>query len=127
MTQVRKGHLAVFAGTGLIYTTLNGDSFDGPTYGGVLGARLYSRESGDRLFLSAQFAFNTQESLGDPREGYPPAWFHTNATTLTAGWRFRFESGFLVDLGAGGGLYLSSPRARAKVIADLTLALGWEF
>src|SRR5689334_5710466 len=65
--QVRKSHLALFAGTGAIYATLNGDSYDGPTYGAVVGARFYSGDSGDRFFVSAQFAFNTQESLGDPK------------------------------------------------------------
>lgn len=127
--QVRKGHLAVFAGTGAIFgVSLDGESLGGPGYGGVAGARWYLGDLGDRLFVSAQFAFNTQQSPGDPQEHFPPQWFHTNGTTLTLGWRFRFESGFLADLGAGGGIFRrASDGFAAHPMPDLTLAVGWEF
>jgi hypothetical protein len=125
--QVRRGHLAAFAGTGLVFSVgLDGESYGGQTYGGVIGARFYTGDSGDRLFVSAQFAFNTQQDPGDPQEHFAPEWHHTNATTVTAGWRFRFESGLLLDLGAGGGFHIESPGYGARLIPDITMALGWE-
>jgi hypothetical protein len=129
--EVRKSHLAVFAGSGLIFAvTLGGDSFGGPGYGGVAGARWYNGDSGDRFFLSAQFAFSTQRGLGDPEEGFRAAWQHSNATTLTAGWRFRF-GGFLLDLGAGAGVFFENlcctSGYRSHLGPDGTLAFGYEF
>ena len=130
--EVRKSHLAVFAGSGLVFaTSLGGDSFGGPGYGGVVGSRWYSGDSGDRFFLSAQFAFSTQRSPGDPRERFPAEWQHSNATTLTAGWRFRFGS-FLLDLGAGAGVFFESRCCsqsgyRSYLGPDGTLAFGYEF
>lgn len=53
--ELRKAHLALFAGTGLIYsTTLGGDSFGNGGYGGVAGLRWGSGDLGDRLSLSAK-------------------------------------------------------------------------
>ena len=130
--EVRKSHLAVFAGSGLVFvTTLGGDLFGGPGYGGVAGARWYAGDSGDRVFLSAQFAFSTQRSPGDPQERFPAEWKHSNATTLTAGWRFRFGS-FLLDLGAGAGIFVESRCCsqsgyQSHLGPDGTLAFGYEF
>jgi hypothetical protein len=122
--ELRKAHLALFAGTGLIYaTTLGGDMFGSSGYGGVAGLRWGSGDRGDRLSLSAQFAFSTQRDPGDPQEHFPASWHHSNATTLTAGWRFRFGA-FLADLGAGGGVRVQDHQV--AVIPDLDLALGFE-
>jgi hypothetical protein len=142
--EVRKEHFAIFAGTGLIFSTtlngsgplffLNGDSFGGPTYGAVFGGRWYSGESGDRFFLSTQFGFNTQLDPTDvtefaPGTAPPGVWVHSNATTLTAGWRFKWGA-FLLDVGAGGGVvFKSHPFGggyKADAIPDLTLAIGFE-
>lgn len=127
--ELRQGHLAIFAGTGLIFsTTLTLDSFGSSGYGGVAGARWGSGDRGDRFSLSAQFAFSTQRSPGDPLEHFPPTWDHSNATTLIAGWRFRF-GGFLADLGAGGGIRRTNDSLHTSValIPDFNLALGFEF
>jgi hypothetical protein len=103
--ELRKANLAIFVGTGLIFSTtvdapfLAGDRFGGQGYGGVVGLRWYSRHSGDGLFLSPQFAFSTQQVPGDAAEHFPATWRHTNASTLTAGWRFKW-GGFLVDAAA---------------------------
>ena len=136
--EVRKSHLAVFAGTGAVFVATlgangltGGDSYGGPGYGGVGGVRWYTADSGDRLFLSAQFAFSTQRSPGDPQEGFPPNWQHSNASTLTVGWRFRAGS-FLLDLGVGAGVFLeslccSNKGFRSQLGPDGTLAFGYEF
>ena len=135
--EVRKSHLAVFAGSGLVFASTlggngltGGDWFGGPGYGGVAGARWYAGDSGNRLFLSAQFAFSTQRSPGDPREGFPAHWLHSNATSFVAGWRFRFGN-LLLDLGAGAGVFvekrLYSPGFQSQLGLDGTLAFGYEF
>jgi hypothetical protein len=132
--ELRKGHVEIFAGTGTIYsTTLDtnplgpiGDSFGGSGYGAVAGARWFSGESGDRLFLSTQFGFSVQQTPGDPQEGFPSAWVHSNATTMTAGWRFKWGA-FLVDAGAGGGVvFKNGDHYQAHLTPDFTLAAGFE-
>ena len=109
--EVRKGQLAVFAGSGAIaICTLGpgalggGDCYGAAGYGGVLGVRWFSGDAGDRLFLSGMYAFSTQQDPGDSSEGFPPEWHHTNAPAFSSGWRFRFGPGrapIVLDLGAG--------------------------
>lgn len=131
--ELRKAHLAVFGGTGLIFSTALdsgvldiGDSFGGGGYGAVVGARWYFGDLGDRLFFSSQLAFSTQKSLGDPAERLPGTWHHSNASTVTAGWRFKW-SGFFLDTGAGAGfLFKSTDRYKAHFVPDITLAIGFE-
>jgi hypothetical protein len=135
--EIRKSNLAVFVGTGLIfsttlepYVTTLGDSYGGSGYGGVAGARWYFGDRGDRFFLSSQFAFSVQQYPGDPTEGMPGGWHHSNATSLVAGWRFKWGSGFLVDAGAGPGvLFEEDPVGhgyKAHLVPDFTLAVGFE-
>jgi hypothetical protein len=124
--EVRSGNVAIFAGTGaLMSVTLDGDSFGGGGYGAVAGLRAFLRDSGDGPFLSAQFSFSTQQVPGDPLEHFDPYWKHQNATTLVAGWRWRFGSGLLLEAGAGGGVLVRDHAT--SLMPDVDLALGWEF
>jgi hypothetical protein len=129
--ELRKDHLAIFAGSGWIYsvlldTGLLGNIYDDSGYGAVAGVRWFAGASGDRLFLSSQFGFSVQRNPGDPPEHFPPTWHHSNATTVTAGWRFKW-SHFLADAGAGGGLLFKSDDGyQAHFVPDITLALGFE-
>ena len=140
--ELRKEHLAIFAGTGLIFSTtlgdlspillVDGEGFGGPSYGAVFGGRWYSGASGDRFFLSTQFGFNTQLDPTDASEFFPGTappgvWVHSNATTVTAGGRFKWGA-FLLDAGAGGGVRFKSTTIgyKADAVADLTLAIGFE-
>lgn len=138
--EVRAGHFALFAGTGLIASTTVdvsplpfdfGDSYGGPGYGAVAGARWYSGDRGGRFFVSPLFAFNTQKTPGDPAEHQPGNWIHSSAATLTAGWQWKW-SAFVIEAGAGGGLYflLHSDKVQgsshAQAAPDVTLALGFE-
>ncbi|HEX4385820.1 MAG TPA: hypothetical protein VH083_22840, partial [Myxococcales bacterium] len=130
--ELRKDHLALFAGSGLLYSTtlgtplLLGDVYSDSGYGAVAGLRWFSGDSGDRFMLSAQFGFSVQRNPGDPPEGFPPTWHHSNATTVVAGWRFKW-GGFFADTGAGAGLLFKSDDGhKAHLVPDLTLAIGYE-
>jgi hypothetical protein len=134
--EIRKSNLAVFVGTGLVFSgTLDtnimalGDGYGASGYGGVAGARWYSGDLGDRFFLSTQFAFSVQQVPGDPSEFFPSSWHHSNVTSLVAGWRFKWGS-FLLDAGAGPGVLFKEDAFghgyKASLVPDITLAIGFE-
>jgi hypothetical protein len=101
----------------------------------ALGLRWFAGD-GARFFLSANYLFIRAPSLSGP-EGDPETTTyldHISVATLTAGWRFKWESGFFVDAAAGGGLYFdhdtrgdSRLLLRAITIPDVSLAIGLEF
>src|SRR5205823_1409806 len=53
--EVRAGHAALFAGTGLSSISGAFNASGLATYGGVFGGRWFSGANGDRLFISGQF------------------------------------------------------------------------
>jgi hypothetical protein len=124
--EARLGHVELFAGTGL--SSVNGAFNDrnGSTCGGVLGARWFSGDAGDRFFLSAQFDFTTARTCTFCGEGNAYNWTHFNVSTLTAGWRFKWQHVF-ADAGIGGGLFFKDDDGyKAHLAPDAVLAAGIE-
>jgi hypothetical protein len=121
--ELRIDHLALLAGAGL--PNLSAFAQDERVSASVtFGTRYFLGDRGDSWFLSGTWFMQSHQDA-EPLET-ANVLQHDNAASLVAGYRFKWDY-FFIDAGAGGGLlFRSSQGYRARLIPDVTLALGWE-